>query len=67
MIWLKVSVCVNFRSGYEQDVELGNTANLGDCQGKQFISNVMPYIPQNIPKKLLTETQKKNKAILHSQ
>lgn len=39
-IWLipLSPLCSLFRTGYEQDIELGNTARLGDCHGTNLIS-----------------------------
>lgn len=37
-VCLSVGLCLSFRTGYEQDIELGNTAQLGDCHGKTLIS-----------------------------
>lgn len=35
------------RSGYEQDVEFGNTAHLGDCHGTNLI-HAMPFILRHL-------------------
>uniref|UniRef100_A0AAQ4QMN2 Semaphorin 6D n=1 Tax=Gasterosteus aculeatus aculeatus TaxID=481459 RepID=A0AAQ4QMN2_GASAC len=36
--WMSHGVCERIQTGYEQDIELGNTAHLGDCHGTNLIS-----------------------------
>lgn len=54
LFWINICFYLSFslslfRAGYEQDVEFGNTAHLGDCQGIDLIS--MPcYLSSEIYK-----------------
>lgn len=43
LISLSSPLSLSFRSGYEQDVEFGNTVQLGDCHGEP-----LPFIPTHL-------------------
>uniref|UniRef100_A0AAQ4Q460 Semaphorin 6D n=1 Tax=Gasterosteus aculeatus aculeatus TaxID=481459 RepID=A0AAQ4Q460_GASAC len=51
--WMSHGVCERIQpgvlTGYEQDIELGNTAHLGDCHGTNLISMPCLLIPTQSP------------------
>ncbi|XP_077482832.1 semaphorin-6D isoform X2 [Stigmatopora argus] len=60
--WMTQGVCERIQpgllTGYEQDIELGNTNHLGDCQDMEFSSAPVTVLPSGpIPPPVLIPTQ----------